>query len=64
MVLDITKCKGGKCPLKSECLRHNSVASTYQSWFMEEPYDEEKKECGFFMLDPQKQKWTMPPNCS
>jgi hypothetical protein len=37
--VDITKCKGGECPLKATCWRFTATASEYrQSWFASPPY--------------------------
>lgn len=46
---NITKCKGGECPIKGKCYRYTSLPSNYQSYFMEIPYDFKKKECEFLI---------------
>ena len=43
---DITKCKGGDCPLKKKCYRYIALSSDYcQSYFKDIPYNYDKKEC-------------------
>jgi hypothetical protein len=43
---DITMCKGNDCPLKESCYRYTATPDDlWQSYFMNPPYDEEKKEC-------------------
>ena len=50
---DITKCNGKlneiPCPLKQDCWRYNAPCSQRQSFFMNAPYDEQKKECPEFL---------------
>lgn len=48
---DITKCNGGSCSLKDSCYRYTSPQSKRQSYFMELPYDSEKKECKYYWKD-------------
>lgn len=35
---DITKCKGGICPLKDNCYRYKAESDIMQSYFIDEPY--------------------------
>lgn len=42
---DITKCSGDGCPVKDLCYRFNAPGSTYQSYFMQVPFDHDKLEC-------------------
>ena len=43
---DITMCEGKDCPLKETCYRYTATPNEYrQSYFVNPPYDEEKKEC-------------------
>ena len=35
---DISKCKGGDCPLKDKCYRYVVIPSDYQSYFFDIPY--------------------------
>lgn len=45
---DITMCNGGDCPLKETCYRYKATPSEFlQSYFVEVPYDEDKKECTY-----------------
>jgi hypothetical protein len=47
---DISKCKGGNCPLAFNCYRFTAKANPYrQSYFAEVPWDEEKKECNYYL---------------
>jgi hypothetical protein len=39
---DITKCKGGECPIKKTCYRFTSKASDWQSYFTEIPLKDGK----------------------
>ena len=41
-------CEGNKCPLKDKCYRYRAISSQRQSWFMEIPYDKDKKSCGSY----------------
>jgi hypothetical protein len=47
---DITKCKGGVCPLKESCYRYKSEADIMQSYFIDEPFvlREDNYECDYF----------------
>ena len=46
---DITKCEGTDCPLKETCYRYTASADDmWQSYFVEIPYDKEKKECKYY----------------
>ncbi len=43
-------CKGENCPLAFNCYRHTAKANPYaQSYFGEAPWDEEKKECSYYL---------------
>jgi hypothetical protein len=43
-------CKGVNCPLAFNCYRFTAKANPYrQSYFAETPWDEEKKECGYYL---------------
>ena len=47
---DITMCKGSDCPLAFNCYRHTAKSNPYrQSYFAEIPWDEEKKECEYYL---------------
>ena len=47
---DIAMCKGEDCPLAFNCYRHTAKANPYaQSYFAEAPWDEEKKECEYYL---------------
>ena len=35
---DISKCKGGDCPLKDSCYRYTVIPSDYQSYLYSPPY--------------------------
>mgnify|MGYP006998149801 CR=1 FL=1 len=35
---DISKCKGGDCPLKDSCYRYTVIPSDYQSYLYSLPY--------------------------
>lgn len=37
---DITMCRGENCPLKEKCYRYKAKPSTWQSYFVEVPYNE------------------------
>lgn len=37
--MDITKCKGNKCPIKYKCYRYTAKTSEYQSYFAETPFE-------------------------
>jgi len=46
---DITMCNGGDCPLKETCYRYKTTPDEFwQSYFVEVPYNEEKKECDHY----------------
>ena len=45
---DITMCKGLECPVKEDCYRFNAKADEYQYYFLEPPYDKEKKKCDYY----------------
>lgn len=45
---DITKCKGGHCPMKNDCYRYTSESSDRQAFFIITPYDKEKNWCEYF----------------
>jgi hypothetical protein len=46
---DITKCNPKNCPLKETCYRFTApVDDMWQSYFVEVPYDKEKKECKYY----------------
>ena len=46
---DITMCKGDDCPLKENCYRCTATPDDlWQSYFINPPYDEEKKECDHY----------------
>jgi len=58
-VADITHCGGKACPLKETCYRYTAglpdancniyTADTlFKSWFVEAPYDFEKKDCDYY----------------
>lgn len=36
--MDISKCKGGSCPLRLNCYRYTAEESELQSYFTEPPY--------------------------
>jgi len=43
-------CKGVNCPLAFNCYRFTAKANPYgQAFFMETPWDEEKKECEYYL---------------
>ena len=43
-------CKGSDCPLAFNCYRHTAKSNPYrQSYFAEIPWDEEKKECEYYL---------------
>jgi hypothetical protein len=42
---DITMCKPIYCPLKDTCYRYKAKPDQYQSFFSEQPYNDEKKTC-------------------
>lgn len=35
---DISMCKGGKCPLKKSCFRYRAIPGSFQSYFMNPPF--------------------------
>ena len=46
---DITMCNGDDCPLKESCYRCTATPNDlWQSYFINPPYDEEKKECDHY----------------
>lgn len=46
---DITKCNAENCPQKEICYRFNAPSNDmWQSYFVETPYDQEKKECKYY----------------
>jgi hypothetical protein len=46
---DITMCEGKDCPLKEDCYRYTAKPNEYrQSYFVNPPYNEEKKECDHY----------------
>ena len=47
--MDIAKCEGTNCPLKTDCYRYTAQAGTIQDWLMEIPY--KNGECSFFWKD-------------
>lgn len=50
--MDITMCTGKNCPLSTKCYRFTAKPSEFrQSYFVEPPYDEEKKSCEYFWAD-------------
>jgi len=43
-------CKGVNCPLAFNCYRFTAKANPYgQPFFVEIPWDEEKKECEYYL---------------
>ncbi len=47
---DISMCKGVNCPLAFNCYRHTAKANPHgQPFFVEIPWDEEKKECEYYL---------------
>ena len=47
--MDITTCKGNKCPLKSKCYRFKAIPSEYwQAYFTDVPYNKGLKSCEYF----------------
>ena len=47
---DISMCKGVNCPLTFNCYRFTAKANPYRQTFMvETPWDEEKKECEYYL---------------
>ena len=54
---DISMCKGGKCPQKKDCYRHNAKPSEFrQSFFVTPPYNWETKSCTEFWEDEYKKE--------
>ena len=49
---DISMCKGNGCPIKENCYRYKAIPEQCQSFFLQPPYDHEKKECMAFWIDP------------
>lgn len=49
-MLDITKCKGYKCPIKDSCHRFTVKLDEFnQSYFNEIPFNSEIDECEYFI---------------
>ena len=49
---DISMCSGDNCPIRKKCYRHNAKPSEFrQSYFVDAPYDPEKKTCDYFWND-------------
>ena len=47
---DISMCEGVNCPLAFNCYRFTAKANPYRQTFMvETPWDEEKKECEYYL---------------
>ena len=47
---DISKCKGGNCPLAFNCYRFTAKANPYRQTYMSEvPWDEEEKKCDYYL---------------
>lgn len=47
---DLALCSGKKCPMKSKCLRYRKTPGEKgQSYFLEAPYNLEKKSCNYFI---------------
>ena len=47
---DISMCKGVNCPLAFNCYRFTATPNPYrQSYMTETPWNEEKKECGYYL---------------
>ena len=42
---DITMCSGKNCPLSQDCYRYTATKSSYQSVFVEPPFNKETKTC-------------------
>jgi len=42
-------CKGENCPLAFNCYRHTAKANPYRQSYMSTPWDEEKKECEYYL---------------
>lgn len=54
--MDIAKCEGGHCHLKSKCFRYTAEADKdYQAYFAEIPIGA-GKECEYFWPDNKKHK--------
>lgn len=45
---DITKCKGGACPLKDICYRYTAPEGKRQSYFAKPPYTTPNYSCIYF----------------
>ena len=46
---DISMCGGKNCPLSKKCYRCTANPSEFwQSWFMEDPYNQQTKTCDFY----------------
>lgn len=41
-------CKGKDCPLKENCYRYTATPSCYQTFFVNPPYNREKRECDYY----------------
>lgn len=52
---DMTMCDGHGCPLKDKCYRYTAFASSYQSWFLQAPINEDGT-CDYFWNDEWKEK--------
>lgn len=47
---DISKCRGGNCPLAFNCYRFTVKPNPYrQSYFAEVPWNEEEKKCDYYL---------------
>lgn len=45
---DISKCRGGDCPLKEKCFRFTAPTNEFrQSYFVDVPYDKETNKCKY-----------------
>lgn len=48
--MDISMCEGDNCPLAFNCYRRTAEANPYyQAYFTTVPWDEEKKECSYYL---------------
>ena len=48
-MVDISKCHGDGCPLKKNCYRYVVKGNQYyQSYFMNDNYNNEKKNCEYY----------------
>jgi len=49
-MVDISKCEGVNCPLRTKCYRYTALSNEYQqAYLMESPYDVEKGKCDYFL---------------